>query len=58
MMREPVTSDSRVSFINLHSRLEVFDIAGTRPLCRRCLKHRQGHCLFGGPFEADGRRAA
>lgn len=53
-MREPVTSDERVSYVNAHGQLVVYNVRTKCALCRKCLADQSGRCMYGGPFAADG----
>lgn len=51
-IKEPITTDTRISFINQFGQLVVYDLPVSCPLCHSCLLNRQsGICLYGGPFQ-------
>lgn len=45
-MTEPVTTDNRISFIDMLGRRIVFDQPGCCPMCNRCLKDGLGNCPY------------
>lgn len=49
-MREPITTDDRISYVNARGRFQVFDRKISCALCRTCLADSSGHCMYGGPF--------
>lgn len=49
-MKEPITTDKRISYVNANNRLVVYDRPTKCALCNRCLADHTGHCPFGGPF--------
>lgn len=52
-VREPVTTDKRVSYVNAHNQLVAYDVPMKCALCRKCLGDRAGRCMYGGPFAAS-----
>lgn len=53
-LREPITTDERVSYINAHNQLVIYDRPVKCALCNRCLADRSGRCMYGGPFVSAG----
>jgi hypothetical protein len=53
-LREPVTTDRRISFIDRFGRLVVYDRALSCSMCRSCLADALGTCMQYGPFNAEG----
>lgn len=53
-MREPVTTDTRISYIDLRDRLVVFDRPTSCGMCRSCLACVTGRCFSLGPYSAEG----
>jgi hypothetical protein len=44
--REPVTAEDRVSYVDARGKLLVFDQPVSCALCKNCLGHPSGLCLY------------
>lgn len=55
--RELITTDKRISYIDRERNLVVFDVPTRCAVCTKCLAHRGGGCMYGGPFDAQFRAA-
>lgn len=53
MKREPITTDQRVFYVNLHNQWVVYDRPVSCALCRKCLADQHGRCMYGGPFKGE-----
>ena len=49
-MKEPITTDERISFVAARGDIVVYDRHAKCALCRKCLVNKHGRCPFGGPF--------
>jgi len=50
--REPITTDDRISYVDVDGHLRVFDRKVRCAQCTSCLADAGGRCFHSGPFNA------